>query len=75
MESIPGFRLTSDVLKQFELLVLPEVDVLSSRHAEVIRRSVVWPQEQDLKVISRGGKLHVAVPHPERYTALYLKLA
>ena len=38
VESIPEFRLTSDVLKQFELLVLPEVDVLSSRHAEVIRR-------------------------------------
>ena len=40
VESLPEFRLTSDVLKQFELLALPEVDVLSSRHAAVIRRWV-----------------------------------
>ena len=40
VEAIPEFRFTDDVLKDFELFVLPEVDVLSSRNADVIRRWV-----------------------------------
>jgi hypothetical protein len=40
VESIPEFRLTSSELKNFELLVLPEVEVLSDEQAEVIRRWV-----------------------------------
>ena len=40
VEAIPEFRLTDDVLKDFELFVLPEVDALSSRSADVIRRWV-----------------------------------
>ncbi len=37
MESIPEFRLQPDELRKFDLLVLPEVEVLSSKQAEVIR--------------------------------------
>jgi hypothetical protein len=46
MESIPEFRLTREVLDQFELLVLPETEVLSTSHAELIRQ---W--------VGRGGTL------------------
>jgi hypothetical protein len=46
VESIPEFRLSREVLDQFELLVLPETEVLSSPHAELIRQ---W--------VSRGGTL------------------
>jgi len=37
VESLPEFRLTGETLREFETLVLPEVDVLSDAHAEVIR--------------------------------------
>ncbi len=40
VESLPGFRLTPEMLRNFELLVLPEVDALSDAHAEVIRQWV-----------------------------------
>jgi len=46
VESIPEFRLTREVLDQFELLVLPETEVLSTPHAELIRQ---W--------VCRGGAL------------------
>src|SRR5271157_664821 len=42
VESLPEFRLTSEELKNFEALVLPEVEVLSSAQAEVIRQ---WVKE------------------------------
>ena len=37
VESIPEFRLQPDELRKFDLLVLPEVEVLSSKQADVIR--------------------------------------
>jgi hypothetical protein len=40
VESIPEFRISTDFLRQFELFVLPEVEVLSSAHAETIRKWV-----------------------------------
>ena len=40
VESIPEFRLTNEVLQELDLLILPEVDALSSQHAELIRRWV-----------------------------------
>jgi hypothetical protein len=40
IESIAEFRLSRDLLAQFETLVLPEVLVLSNAHAELIRRWV-----------------------------------
>ena len=46
LECIPEFRLTREVLDAFELLVLPETDVLSSAHADLIRD---W--------VDRGGTL------------------
>ena len=46
VESLPEFRLTNDELKDFETLVLPEVEVLSDTQAEVIRQ---W--------VKQGGKL------------------
>jgi hypothetical protein len=46
VESIPEFRLTADLLDRFQLLVLPETEVLSSAHASLIRD---W--------VERGGTL------------------
>jgi len=40
VESVPDFRLTPEVLSQFETFVLPEVEVLSDAQAEVIREWV-----------------------------------
>ena len=40
VESLPEFRLTKEELKQFEALVLPEVEVLSDAQAEIIRQWV-----------------------------------
>jgi len=40
VESLPEFRLTEEELKQFEALVLPEVEVLSDAQAEIIRQWV-----------------------------------
>jgi hypothetical protein len=40
VESIPEFRLQPDELRKFDLLVLPEVEVLTSKQAEVIRNWV-----------------------------------
>lgn len=37
VESLPDFRLTPEILSGFETLVLPEVEVLSDVHAQVIR--------------------------------------
>ncbi|MGH9345081.1 MAG: beta-galactosidase trimerization domain-containing protein, partial [Terriglobia bacterium] len=37
VESLPEFRLTPEILSGFETLVLPEVEVLSDAHAQVIR--------------------------------------
>jgi len=37
VESIPEFRLNAALLKQFDTLVLPEVEVLSDAHAQLIR--------------------------------------
>lgn len=37
VESLPEFRLTPETLAGFETLVLPEVEVLSDSHAQVIR--------------------------------------
>lgn len=40
VESIPEFRLNSELLDRFEMLVLPEIEVLSSHHADLIRNWV-----------------------------------
>ncbi|MBI3666960.1 MAG: hypothetical protein HY236_12205 [Acidobacteria bacterium] len=40
VESIPEFRISADFLRQFETLVLPEVEVLSAAHADAIRKWV-----------------------------------
>jgi Hypothetical glycosyl hydrolase 6/Beta-galactosidase trimerisation domain len=40
VESVPDFNLKPEVLSQFEVLVLPEVSVLSEHQAETIRRWV-----------------------------------
>ncbi len=37
VESLPEFRLTEETLREFETLVLPEVEVLSDAHAQIIR--------------------------------------
>lgn len=37
VESIPEFRMTADMLRRFEVLVLPEVEVLSTELADTIR--------------------------------------
>jgi hypothetical protein len=40
VESLAEFRLTAEELAKYEALVLPEVDVLSDAHAEIIREWV-----------------------------------
>jgi hypothetical protein len=40
VESFPEFRLTPEMLSQFEMLVLPEVEVLSDERVEAIRKWV-----------------------------------
>lgn len=40
VESLPEFRMTAEELRPFELLVLPEVEVMSETHAQVIREWV-----------------------------------
>jgi hypothetical protein len=40
VESIPEFRLNADLLNQFDTFVLPDVEVLSDAHAEIIRKWV-----------------------------------
>ena len=36
---------------------------------------VVWPEEKDLELNKRGNKVHIVLPNPPRYTALFLELA
>jgi len=40
VESLPDFKLKQEILKQFEVLVLPEVSALSDEQAETIRQWV-----------------------------------
>jgi hypothetical protein len=40
VESLPEFRLTANDLKQFDLLVLPEVEAMSDQQADAIRKWV-----------------------------------
>lgn len=40
VESLPEFRIKPDELNQFEALVLPEVEVLSDAHADIMRQWV-----------------------------------
>jgi hypothetical protein len=40
VESIPEFRLTEALLNQFQVLVLPEVEVMADRHARLISKWV-----------------------------------
>ena len=49
VESIPEFRLSPELMKQFDTLVLPEVEVLSNGHAELIRQ---WVHEGGTLVAS-----------------------
>src|SRR5207244_11782680 len=49
VESLAEFRLTAEQLAQFEVLVLPEVEVLSDAQSEVIRR---WVKEGGTLVAS-----------------------
>ena len=65
-----------ELATEAQYVTVPEVRIrLNPQRLNVAAARVVWPREQDLEVVSRDGKLHVAVPRPERYTALYLKLA
>jgi hypothetical protein len=36
---------------------------------------VVWPKERDLSLTTEGGTTQIVLTNPERYTALFLKLA
>jgi hypothetical protein len=41
---------------------------------KVVGARIVWPKEQELEVLTKGGFRHVEVAAPGRYTALYLKV-
>ena len=65
-----------ELATEAQYVTVPEVEIrLHPERLKVTAARIVWPREQDLKVDSRNGKLRVVVPRPERYTALYLKLA
>jgi hypothetical protein len=62
IESLAEFRLERDLLNKFEALVLPEVDVLSDAHAEVIRG---WVRDGG-KLLATGRCGLVDETHQER---------
>ena len=65
-----------ELATEAQYVTVPEVEIrLNPKKLDVSAARMVWPMEKDLEVVSRDGKLRVTVPHPERYTALYLKLA
>ena len=65
-----------ELATQAQYVTVPEVEIrVNSERLKVTAARVVWPEERGLAVESRDGKLHVTLPRPERYTALYLKLA
>ena len=64
-----------ELATQAQYVTVPEVEIrVNPKRLHVTAARVVWPEERDLEVESRDGKLYVALARPERYTALYLKL-
>ena len=67
---------TEELVTQGELKPAPAVHLFTNpTKVKVTGARVVWPEQADLVVGDRNGKTHIVLPHPARYTALYLKLA
>ncbi len=65
-----------ELATEAQYVTVPEVRIrLNPKRLNVTAARMVWPGEKDLEVFRRNGKLQVSVPHPERYSAVYLKLA
>lgn len=61
VEGVPEFRFQPDYLKRFELLVLPETEVLSDQQAQTIR---AWVRDGGTLVASHRCGLHDANHQP-----------
>jgi hypothetical protein len=67
---------TIELATQGELRPAPDVAIHTDpARLKVVRARMVWPKEQELEVVSRNGSTEVMLRAPERYSALYLKLA
>ena len=67
---------TVELVTQGEFRPAPRVEIrINPTKLKVTGARVVWPKEQDLAVGTQDGKTQILLPHPARYTALYLKLA
>jgi hypothetical protein len=67
---------TIELATQGEYRPTPDVAIRTdSSRLKVVRARLVWPQEQELEVVSRDGETQVMLRAPARYSALYLGLA
>ncbi len=48
---------------------------INSNKLKVVGARVLWPNEKDMPVTSNNALTRIVLPNPERYTAVYLKLA
>jgi hypothetical protein len=54
----------------------PTVEIsVDSGRLRIAGARIVWPSERDVAVETREGRTHVVIERPDRYTALYLRLA
>jgi hypothetical protein len=67
---------TIELATKGELRPAPKAEIyVDPRRLPVTGARIIWPETRDLELARSEGKLRIALEHPERYTALYLKLA
>jgi hypothetical protein len=67
---------TVELVTKGEIRPTPNVAIsIDSGRLRIAGARVVWPREKDLAVETRNGRTHILLENPDRYTALYLKLA
>lgn len=67
---------TVELATKGEFRLAPTVVLrLNPEKLKVKGARVVWPKERHLSVVTRDGKIQIVLNNPDRYTALFLKLA
>jgi hypothetical protein len=67
---------TVELVTKGEMRLTPSVDIsVDSGRLHIAGARIVWPKKKDLAVETRDRRTHIAIERPDRYTALYLRLA
>ena len=67
---------TVELATDGELRTAPPVTIsVNAAKLKVTGARVVYPDTQDLPLVTRDGRTHFTLSHLQRYAAIYLKLA